>query len=132
MTLFSTLTTPPLPCDLSLFYHWFLSQIWYKLFTWIRKKVPIEVVSLHNQKFFKKCLKMYIKYLWLCDTLSTPPPLWSVRGHSNNTWHSWGGGTAQCHRMTQGGGGVKNHSKKCNVLFEWPLTYSLNDPLSLF
>ncbi len=31
-----------------------------------------------------------------------------------------GGGTDQCHKKTQG---VKNQSKKCHVLFEWPLSH---------
>ncbi len=29
-----------------------------------------------------------------------------------------GGGTDQCHKMTQREGGVKNRSKKCHILFE--------------
>ncbi len=36
--------------------------------------------------------------------------------------HHMGVGTDQCHKMTQGEGG-KNPSKKCHVLFEWPLTH---------
>ncbi len=51
------------------------------------------------------------------------------KGHNfwknlNFTSHEGGrGGTDQYHKMTKGGGGVKNQSKKCHVLFEWPLIH---------
>ena len=46
-----------------------------------------------------------------------------LRGHSNNTWHSrgGGGGSRQCHQMSHGGGGSKIGLKS--------VTYYLNGPL---
>ncbi len=39
----------------------------------------------------------------------------SLGGHSNNTWHSWGGGvTEQSHQISQGGG-----QPKCHVTILW-------------
>ena len=57
-----------------------------------------------------------------------------LRGHSNNTWHSWGGwdGTGLCHLMSHKKGGAE---PKCHVIFFhifelyyfvlWPLTRPL-------
>jgi hypothetical protein len=61
--------------------------------------------------------------------LSPILPFWPVLNGFKNihflkiflSHHTVVGGTNQCHKMTQGEGGVKNHSKKCYVLFECPV-----------